>query len=274
VWTNFDALYLDLSVLPRLKSPLHPQADHPSSPVMAADAVTIRASSLAADSTAALPRRIGSPGDERENGLRTCETPPAPLKKRPRYRGSADGATRPPPDPEELSELVQKAQRLVRGVNERQVLSALASSNYNFSRALFALRSWSSAQARRGADGVNGSSHAIGPPPANANSHLRRPLQPIPGSSPGSLDLHNCNVATSSDASESLDAGELAGVDNGSRKLQSTLTARAPVPTLHLSDVARGSGDTCLLDDLRDGSETEWDYGPNGDIMPPTPWWV
>jgi type IV secretory pathway VirB10-like protein len=281
LWPNFDALYLDLSVLPRLKSPPHPQGDEPAGYAAAASAVPIRASTPAAASTvliwastpatpaagsaAAVPRRVVMAGDGRNNGAGVCQTPPAPQKKRPRCQGAADGAAMPPPDPDELSELVLKAQRLVRGVNEQQATSALASSNYNFSRALSALRNWSSTQARRGASGSAHTSVSRCPPVTDADSPPRRPLQSMPASFQGSLDLHNCSAATSSDAGESLASQAGAGGDDGLRTAQPSFAAAAAMPALYPSYAARG----CVRDDMSDSEETEWDYGPDGDILPP-----
>lgn len=132
IWPDFDALRLDFSLMPRKAS----RSDTLCSEVAAS-------ASRGVDRGGALsPSAVGPPAhsppaaaslgarSSGEPGVEHSALAPEPAPKRPRQGKSA----------QEVSDLISKARRIVRGVSEQQAASALAAADYCLGPALAALR--------------------------------------------------------------------------------------------------------------------------------------
>ncbi|EOD38248.1 hypothetical protein EMIHUDRAFT_200800 [Emiliania huxleyi CCMP1516] len=132
IWPDFDALRLDFSLMPRKAS----RSDTLCSKVAASASRGVdRGGALSPSAVGPLahsPPAAASLGarSSGEPGVEHSALAPEPAPKRPRQGKSA----------EEVSDLISKARRIVRGVSEQQAASALAAADYCLGPALAALR--------------------------------------------------------------------------------------------------------------------------------------
>jgi len=265
LWPNFDALYLDFSRLPRSTQP---PASAPQPPAASKAAGTRTAAAAQRACSPSSVRAVSSSAQRAREEVRRASPSRAPTPKRARHQsGTATAIT-----PDEVAELIGKAQRLVRGVSDHEAASALAATEYNLGRALSALRECAALKQQRLA--ASAAPHALptfcGGLGESEFESCPRLAVASPWQPRGSLDLHmfdpDDGSSDTTDNSPLCDLGGAASLFEGQGSIAGEDDAWES-QTYGAEEV--GWIVETEPEEEHDGSETEWDYGPDGANAPP-----